>query len=301
MVIRIPKPEWSDLGPPPPGRHQLRAPRFCRKEGNGSWYLRIQEYYSRLLNYLHPALSWKQTTKWHACEYGRVYTYFDDLSEAETELIESFCRDFREYIVLGAKGDVSAHFAGGLDFCLALDFIRESPLRDDRTEVGQLEYRAKYRKCRRSARRLVTHLQRAFRRIPAPTGRPVCMAYVPPDPDKTRRHEAHLPTMIARGLARRLNKEGMSVDLVDSSLLCGKTKIKDLQRVEQKIAEWQQIVEAGDIQLSSGVDNHLVYVVDDLYQSGVSINAFARFLKSKGASHVLGLVCVKSLSDAGNV
>ena len=44
-----------------------------------------------------------------------------------------------------------------------------------------------------------------------------------------------------------------------------------------------------------------VFIVDDLYQSGTTMWAFARYLKNLGARQVFGLACVKSLRDSDNV
>jgi hypoxanthine phosphoribosyltransferase len=106
--------------------------------------------------------------------------------------------------------------------------------------------------------------------------------------------------MAAESLVLGLQGEGAELNLLDCHLLEEKADIKNAPP-DAKISEWETILAKMGIQLSSDVDKRVVYVVDDLYQSGVSINAFARFLKLKGASHVLGLACVKSLRDTGNV
>ena len=43
-----------------------------------------------------------------------------------------------------------------------------------------------------------------------------------------------------------------------------------------------------------------VLIVDDLYQSGTSMWSYAKYLKSLGATEVLGLVAVKSQRDSDN-
>jgi predicted amidophosphoribosyltransferase len=84
-----------------------------------------------------------------------------------------------------------------------------------------------------------------------------------------------------------------------SRLKSAKKSAKNLT-VDQKIAQWEKIAEAGGIELSRSVRGCSVIVVDDLYQSGASLWSFAKYLKRNGAGAVVGLVCVKSLRDTDN-
>jgi phosphoribosylpyrophosphate synthetase len=52
--------------------------------------------------------------------------------------------------------------------------------------------------------------------------------------------------------------------------------------------------------LSDPVKKKTVLIVDDLYQSGTSIWAYAEYLKFLGASKVFAIVSVKSLKDSDN-
>ncbi|MDR1492454.1 MAG: hypothetical protein LBT05_07020 [Planctomycetaceae bacterium] len=44
-----------------------------------------------------------------------------------------------------------------------------------------------------------------------------------------------------------------------------------------------------------------VCIIDDLYQSGVSMWSYAKFLKERGAKYVFGISCVKTLKDTDNI
>ncbi len=70
--------------------------------------------------------------------------------------------------------------------------------------------------------------------------------------------------------------------------------------VEKKIPIWQDLYNQGCVVLAADVTGRLVVVIDDLYQSGATMWAYAKFLKSRGAAHVFGLPCVKSLRDSDN-
>jgi phosphoribosylpyrophosphate synthetase len=87
--------------------------------------------------------------------------------------------------------------------------------------------------------------------------------------------------------------------LVKPTLTVAKAFAKNLS-IDQKIAQWQKILRSRGIMLSRPVANCSVIVVDDLYQSGVSLWSFAKYLKSQKARSVVGLTCVKSLRDTDN-
>ncbi|HRI67091.1 MAG TPA: hypothetical protein PK156_22755 [Polyangium sp.] len=54
------------------------------------------------------------------------------------------------------------------------------------------------------------------------------------------------------------------------------------------------------VRLSRPIMGANVIVLDDLYQSGVTLWSFARCLKLMGASSVHGVACVKSWRDTDN-
>jgi orotate phosphoribosyltransferase-like protein len=90
------------------------------------------------------------------------------------------------------------------------------------------------------------------------------------------------------------------VPFIDADLHCEKPGLKGLT-VEEKIPVWQDLYnEEGCVQLSGSVEDRLVVVIDDLYQSGATLWMYAKFLKEQGATHVIGLPCVKSLRDSDN-
>ena len=52
--------------------------------------------------------------------------------------------------------------------------------------------------------------------------------------------------------------------------------------------------------MSETVEDKDEIIVDDLYQPGASMWAFAEFLKQQGCRNVMGLVAVKSQRDSDN-
>ena len=67
-----------------------------------------------------------------------------------------------------------------------------------------------------------------------------------------------------------------------------------------KIPMWRDLYAADGVTLTESVAERLVVIVDDLYQSGATLWAYAEHLKSQGAAHVMGLPCVKSMRDSDN-
>ncbi len=70
--------------------------------------------------------------------------------------------------------------------------------------------------------------------------------------------------------------------------------MKDLPLVE-KVAV---LADAFTVQIP--VTGKSIVLIDDLYQSGVTLWSLARFLKAQGAHRVYGLACVKSCRDTDN-
>jgi predicted amidophosphoribosyltransferase len=80
-----------------------------------------------------------------------------------------------------------------------------------------------------------------------------------------------------------------------------KNQIKDQgDQTKKKIEAVGQNIQKKAMAFNHDVVGRRILVVDDLYQSGSSMWRFAKYLKSKGAAEVCGLVCVKSLSDRDN-
>lgn len=112
----------------------------------------------------------------------------------------------------------------------------------------------------------------------------------------------YLPARLAEAVVESVPDSfwGVSDPLVMASLKEAKQSAKNL-KVEQKIAQWEQIVQAKGVRLSRSVRGCSVIVLDDLYQSGASLWSFAKYLKGRQAGTVVGLACVKSLRDTDNL
>ena len=178
-----------------------------------------------------------------------------------------------------------AHFQDDWDEAYALDFNFQtgvSPL--TYTEFGSLEHKAKEQQDGAAVSRLAGRLAEVIRRHPT-LSRVEIIAPMPPRPSKG----FHLPVAVARGIGATLAfPVGLNLTKKEHP------KLRSLP-MEKKVAAL-----AGGFFLGDSVEGKSILIVDDLYQSGASAWSLARFLKSRGASRVYVLACVKSWRDTDN-
>ncbi len=109
---------------------------------------------------------------------------------------------------------------------------------------------------------------------------------VPPS-NPTKRYD--LPRYLAQGLCQRLSK-------VDGSSWATKTRAT---RQQKEVHTFQEKVENvdGAFDVSEDVVGRSIVVLDDLYQSGATINEMGRTVRARGAKLVLGLAVTKTQKD----
>lgn len=176
-----------------------------------------------------------------------------------------------------------------LDLSIALDRNRPDPDSQRRTQLGEFENRAKHRHDERA----IVHLSLAFSE--ALSALPVyrdCrfLAAVPAPPGKS----FHLPSILAKRIASDL---GLT-DLTNCFQFEGsKRSIKELGVAEK----WDAWEEAG-LQFDAPEEcrDRPVILIDDKYQSGVTLQFVASRLLEAGVGEVYGLCAVKTLRDTDN-
>jgi predicted amidophosphoribosyltransferase len=281
----------------PTSRSQLGWYQFNQQE-DGSWGLVLPPYYARLFAACYPSIIAKSNTGFRDSRTGKTrFAFFDTLDSGAQQRVQAFIGHYGRVVALGLNKYIDKVFSDELDPCLALDFNKPEPGRA-RTEIGELEYLAKYQQDAEAMAALASHAVQGLRMLPRrPFPRPRLLTYVPCEPEK----DVYLPRTVAEAVVEELDESywGVSRPLATPTLTVAKRSAKNLT-VEQKIALWQEITEANGIKLSRKVEGHSVYVLDDLYQSGASLWSFAGYLKRLGARNVIGLVCVKSLRDKDN-
>lgn len=282
-------------------KKRLQSYSFKRSK-SGDWYLRLPEYYSKLLELEQPDIMRKSNTGWRSTERDYKYAYFINLTDEEARTVKCFCQDYQQYLLLGLSENLKDDCKDELDFCLALDYNSDSPesLRHGkRTEIGELIYQIKYQKKIVKSGELIEHLITALKRIlHNKLNGVISISYVP----SNRKNEFYLPRSLAGSLIASGRFQGILDSrnpFVETTLIKQKPEVKDL-RINMKIQLWKNIYSNNYVEIDADVSGRNIVVVDDLYQSGTTMWLYAKFLKEKGASKVIGLICVKTLRDTHN-
>jgi hypothetical protein len=112
----------------------------------------------------------------------------------------------------------------------------------------------------------------------------------PSDPRKL----FNLPSYLTAGIANGLSKP----DLTGNIITC--TPRKGLKEVllEDKLETLKGTIEVLDSKL---FDDKVLLLIDDLYQSGISMNFAAMLMLESGARKIFGLACEKTCSNDENV
>lgn len=78
-------------------------------------------------------------------------------------------------------------------------------------------------------------------------------------------------------------------------------KIYDTEEVKNLPLEKKLEVLKGSINVTSKVQGRKLLLLDDLYQSGITMNYVAMLLVDAGAKKVYGLACEKTCSNDDNI
>ncbi len=174
-----------------------------------------------------------------------------------------------------------------LDLSIALD-LNYDMKSGERTELGRFEYEAKHAQDRHAIRELVKRMAAAIRDLPFYRDTPF-IAAVPPAPGKA----FDLPSILAACLAKALGRQDLTQHF---RFVAPKEDIKNL-RFDQKWDAWETTgltFEPPHRQVES------VILIDDKYQSGVTLQFVASRLYEAGARKVYGLCVVKTLRNTDN-
>jgi len=284
---------------PPWSRTTLKWHVFEQTEPS-EWRLNLlPPYYAHLFSAQESDIMTHCRTGWRDAKTGRSrWAVFEGLDPAELERIQDFITDYEKYILLELNRYTENHFADELDSCLALDYNFDHDDPGARTEIGLLVYEAKYRRSIAAAEELARRIALALPRVPATDpDLPAMLSFVPASPYK--RYD--LPRLIVQSLLYHtsvLDRMVTHAPVTEPVLGRPKPPFKELTCTE-KIGHWEKLLFEGT-DLTEKVHDCAVYVIDDLYQSGATLWSYAKFLKSRGAAAVYGIVCEKSWGDKDN-
>ena len=281
---------------PPLSSQTLDWYKFEKTE-DGSHILIMPEYYSKLFEIQHPHMMIKSNTGWRETRSGNnMYAFFIGLFVEEIEIIEQFIKDYEKLVVIGINENLTPYFSDELDSCIALDYHFADGLR---SEIRELEYRAKYKKSWLAIRKLAKLLSMRIHRLPmASTVTPPILTHIPVHGDK----QFHFAKKLARkafDYIKHKNILNKGISYIEPILTDEKLKLKDI-KVSEKYSIWENIIENEGIILLDSVQDKSIIVIDDLYQSGITLWSFAKFLKVRGARSVHGIVGTKTRGDTDN-
>lgn len=194
-------------------------------------------------------------------------------SEREYEDIRSFMDKYKDIVFLRDCLDLS--------LSLSMNRIDENT----RTEIGELEYQAKYHPESSEYNNVIVSLTKRMQDLldSIPFFKDVDYICVVPS------SHAFVGEIVS-GL-----KEFDFSDISSSLSWNKKTELKNADSLENKLDALldSHLVIADDVDL----EGKSILLVDDLYKSGLTMQYVAMMLKNAGCSHVFGLTLVKSLGN----
>jgi hypothetical protein len=229
-------------------------------------------FFSRSFDDRHGRFLWGTYIKRAGDQEERDLTSFCSLLR-EVWLVED---DLTETVALSLHTETSP--AGGIQ----------------RSSIGQLVYEAKaYDRMKHpgnqaKARDLAERMADLVRRHP--TYRQADLLVSVPGSNSEKAYD--LPVFLCQELSQRLN-------ILAPQGVVRKTReskpMKDFRTLQEKIDNVEGVFQADEQE----VRGKKVLLVDDIYQTGFSINEVGRALKMAGAQFVLGLVATKTMQDLG--
>ena len=219
----------------------------------------------------------------------------------DTKLINSFISwadEANSHIWLGKNRNIEDFFEDVMDCCIAVDWNFDFETQK-RTLVGESEYQIKYRYTKgllskeeadKYAEILSESLLDCCKFLPITKLRNLFVTTIPAIKDDQHKLSWAMANFI---------KEEYGGQFLTATLKTQKLETKSLS-VKEKVSIWKDIYSNKGVSLSDDVKGKIILIIDDLYQSGTSMWAYAEYLKLLGASRVFGLVSVKSQRDSDN-
>jgi len=198
-------------------------------------------------------------------------------NEDEYALIDSFFQQHQNTVFI--RDTLALSSALSLNFDIATQA---------RTPIGELEYQAKYQNHNESKNILADLMYEFCASTPYYQDMKAFCAIPPSDVAQ----ENNLMSSILERMAARYGVNNVSSSI---SWQKNKPKLKELS-FEDK---WNALEQTG-ITITDDIQVDDVILVDDLYQSGITMQYVAMKLLEAGVKRVFGLAIVKSLGDSDN-
>jgi hypothetical protein len=217
---------------------------------------------------------------------GNCYTYLRNEDEETFEAIDEWLDNIGQYVVLRD--------------CLALSFALDYGYEDgnpnnSKTRIGKLRSKAKpYESTPTletfdSADEMFQDCMQFISDIHCYNEVDAIVAMPPSKPDKA----FDLPLYLVKKMCREWGKPDLSYAV---KTIHARPPIKNQETPEAKL----KVLE-GSVQVDQNIiRGKSILILDDLYQSGVSMNYVAMLLQEAGASKIFGLACEKTSRNDAN-
>jgi len=220
----------------------------------------------------------------------KIFESETDLKVYKTKQDKFWCpikteEEYKKASEFKTKYNTNVFMRDNLDLSVSLSEHYEDE--EKRTEIGELEFQAKYNGCEKSMDSIVTLTENFIKFTPYYKDIDFICAVPSSDPTKI-----NLPNKIVEKISNKTEIENIS-DKV--SWKKEKAPLKEVT-FEDK---WMQL-EQTDMVIDDSLKDKNIILLDDLYQSGTTIQYVAMKLKEAGVNKVYGLTIVKSRKDTDN-
>ncbi|BAH75969.1 hypothetical protein [Solidesulfovibrio magneticus] len=269
---------------------------------DGSYAFFVSDAAQRVLNYHFPILFQISPTGWKDGKSNVKYIWIpkDRTWNIDIESIKKWA-DF------AVNHCVWIDCANEIEYCVACDFNFEVINNEfKRTPLGLAEFKIKYRIDNIPETEKATHLNLMYNKMCCAFDllplryKPSRMLFGKTTPPIITSIPANTGKgKLAWNLAKYIARQ-KSFDLVEAQLLPPKPEMKNL-RLQEKITTWLNLYQIPmSVSFNGDMRDREIVIVDDLYQSGATMQAYAKHLKSLGVRDIYGLACVKSMRDSDN-
>lgn len=271
-------------------------------ENNGAYNISVNKKYVDIINHFFPGLEDNSPTKWkrsmNRSDMSNLWLPEDCYNQNTVNRFIKWCEEVTQNVLwLKLNQNISDYFDDELDYCIASDFNYNFNYQEGRTEIGEAEYQLKYNSNNLSeieqskfANIIMSKMLDNCKYIPINNPLNWCVSPMP----ATELGKTKMAWQMAEEIARQMN-----LSFIEPIISCDKPQMKQLS-IKNKIETWKEIYYNGGVIINDDLSRKNVIIVDDLYQSGATMWAYAEFLKSLGVRCVFGVVCVKSLRDSDN-
>ena len=190
------------------------------------------------------------------------------------EKISEFCKKYEKTVFI--RDTLSLSLALGENY----------KNQTQRTDLGEMFYQAKYKNWQNAEEGLSNELVNFIKETPYYSDTD-CIIAVPP----SKRNKSNLPSRLAKKISAVTGMTNRS------NIVHWKTEKPDLKN--KPISEKWEALEATELVIEDKLDNDII-LLDDIYQSGTTIQFVAMKLIEAGAKRIFGLTTVKARRNTDN-